>query len=264
MGAIKFGYHTITWQDLETAMREISEVGFKGIESFGGVADTFAGKVDEFKSMLDKYGLQLVTLYGGGSLTDPQKAQDEIEWNVRVAKFIKECGGDILVMGGGEVGGDFKVMAQTLNEIGKRVRELGMKACYHPHLGTRVEKPEEIDTLMELTDPEYLYLCPDTAHITKGGGDAVEIIRKYVDRVAYVHFKDVRPDAEEKGLPIFSELGTGPVDFPKILQILQDAGYTGWIMIELDSTTLTPKESAQISKKYVEEVLGIKVSGCCK
>ena len=59
--------------------------------------------------------------------------------------------------------------------------------------------------------------------------------------------------------PIFFELGKGGVDFPAIVNILRQNSYQGWITVELDSTLRTPKESARISKNYLEKTLGLRV-----
>ncbi|MCK9912733.1 TIM barrel protein, partial [Microbacteriaceae bacterium K1510] len=65
--------------------------------------------------------------------------------------------------------------------------QYGLITSYHPHLGTIVQAPDQLDKLMPLT---YINLCPDTAHIEAGGGDPAAVIRKYADRIKYVHLKD--------------------------------------------------------------------------
>ena len=275
MAKIRLAYHCITWGrgGFLQALDEISEVGFEGFEEFAArIVDQYAARLAEFKKILAERNLSLASLYSGGTLIDPATSKAEIERNIHYAKFIKAGGADILTLGGGkrrESGNtdeDWATVVATLNEIGKRCLDLGIKAAYHPHLGTLVETRAELAKLMDYTDERYLFFCPDTAHLAKGGSDPVEVVKTYIDRIAYVHFKDVRPEEEleawrkehpEGRGPIFSELGTGAVDFPAIIDILREANYSGWITVELDSTTRTPKESAQISMKYLKEVLGL-------
>ena len=57
----------------------------------------------------------------------------------------------------------------------------------------------------------------------------------------------------------FFEMGRGGVDFPAILQILNDANWKGWFTVELDSTISTAKGSATVNKQYLEQVLKLKV-----
>ena len=87
--------------------------------------------------------------------------------------------------------------------------------------------------VMELTDPKYVYLTADTAHLTLGGGDALQIIRDYFPRIAEVHLKDTYPryrgntatptQAEHSKASLYHNLGAGGVDFPAIFKLLTRA-----------------------------------------
>jgi inosose dehydratase len=271
---IRVGYHTITWgiEMFHTAIRDIGGLGFKGVETFGVVADQYHDTLDDFKLLLQEHGLQLVTLYGGGTLSTHEAFTKDLQWNLRLANFLRENGAEILVLGGGvredttPTEETIKQMADNLNTIGERLLAMGIKAAYHPHLGTVIETRKEIGLLMDHTDPRYVFLCPDTAHLYKGGVNAVEVINTYKDRIIHVHFKDVNPEATlpvhidaEDQLPIFVELGKGPIDFPGILKTLRDSNYSGWIVIELDQSLTDPRQSAYENKKYIQEVLRLSV-----
>jgi inosose dehydratase len=61
----------------------------------------------------------------------------------------------------------------------------------------------------------------------------------------------------------FTELGTGRVDFPAIFDALAGIHFRGWGIVELDGerpgADRTPKESASISKDYLEQKVGVRV-----
>jgi inosose dehydratase len=128
---------------------------------------------------------------------------------------------------------------------------------------------QEIDRLMESTDPRHVYMVLDTGHINMAGIDPVELTRTYVSRIVEFHLKDCKPEDRgghkgtiparegytDKGKRIFYELGKGGVDFPGILAILKKNRWRGWMTVELDSTDTTPRDSAAQSKKYLETVL---------
>ena len=160
---------------------------------------------------------------------------------------------------------DFKQLGRVLTEIGKRSTDLGVPVGYHNHMGTLGESPEEVDRIMEAVDPRYIKLELDIAHYQQGGGDPVKVIRKYHDRLLFLHIKDVESLAtsDERGRGYrWVELGRGRVDLPAVFGALKDVKFRGWAVIELDSVpdkTRTPKECAQINKKYVEEKLGMKI-----
>ena len=121
---------------------------------------------------------------------------------------------------------------------------------------------------MELTDPELVGLCLDMGHYAFGGGDPVEALEKYYSRIWHVHFKDYSPEvgqdsrehsydyfkSVEEG--VFCELGKGSVDFPSIVNILKERGYSGWIVVEQDVLPGmgSPKKCAGNNRKYIQSL----------
>ena len=71
--------------------------------------------------------------------------------------------------------------------------EYGVKLVFHPHADSHVETQVQVELFLEDTDPEVVNLCLDTGHVSYRRGDNLEIIRKYPERVTYVHLKQVDP-----------------------------------------------------------------------
>lgn len=266
--------HLITWgQDLETGMREASELGYRACETFTDHALRYEDRVEEYQELLASHGLRLSALYAGGRFSDPGREQEVIEFNTRVARFLAAAGVDRIVFGpGGPRGGAstpeaLRRMAATITEAAKRTADLGVLACVHPHLGTEIQDRAEIDAVMELTDPEVVFFCPDTAHLAAAGMDPAEVIRAYGDRMRYMHLKDltpVDPNPEAfagftgtEALPIFCELGLGTIDFGPIMAAVGEVGYTGWMTVEIDRSTSTPYQSLRQCRDFVQNELGL-------
>ena len=102
------------------------------------------------------------------------------------------------------------------------VRGRGLEPTFHPHLGTRVQTPSEIERLLAGTDVPLLL---DTGHLTAAGGDALTGVREWARRINHVHVKDVRDG-------VFCELGAGEVDLAGVVAGLD--GYDGWLVVEHD------------------------------
>ncbi|MBP1994615.1 sugar phosphate isomerase/epimerase family protein [Paenibacillus eucommiae] len=278
----KIAVHAITWgQDHLLAMEEASKLGYKAIEPWPSFALQYEDRIDEYKEILNSYGLQLSALYGGASgesgrkFTDPSKRQSVIDFNVRLAKIIAACGAGHLVFGPGAprthsmTSDEVKEAVKTINEAAKRTFELGVKSCLHPHLWTELQDENELDALMELCDPETVFLAPDTAHLTGAGMDVPAIIRRYKDRVAYVHLKDLVPRdvlKEEvtmvkgnEALTVFCELGLGTIKFEPIIEALKEIQYKGFVTVEIDYSTSTPYQSLEICRDFVEQKLSIPI-----
>jgi inosose dehydratase len=141
----------------------------------------------------------------------------------------------------------------------------GLRTVFHPHCGSFVETAHEVETLMSGTDPALLGLCLDTGHVTYAGGDPVQTFERYRDRVWHVHFKDCEPriaaDARRSRHDyftavrngVFCELGRGSVDFPRLVTVMRDGGYSGWIVVEQDVLPAlgTPEASARRNRAYL-------------
>jgi inosose dehydratase len=71
--------------------------------------------------------------------------------------------------------------------------ELDVRLVFHPHADTHVGTQPEVERFLADTDPEWVSLCLDTGHISYYGGDNLELIARYPDRIGYVHLKQVDP-----------------------------------------------------------------------
>jgi len=274
--------HLITWgQQFDQALREVEELGFHACEPFPKDALVYEQHPEEFRALLASYHLRLSALYGGGRFGDPAQREKIIAFNTRLARFLASIGVDRLVFGpggprtpGGSSEEELHEAVKTINEAARACYDLGVLACVHPHLGTEIEIESEIDTIMELTDPRYVFFCPDTAHLTGAEIDVPSMIRRYGERMRYMHIKDLRSGVieERRGqktgvqvvsgterLPIFCELGRGIIDYAPIKDALQDVGYNDWITVEIDVSLTTPKESLAICRDYLLDKLGLRL-----
>lgn len=273
--------HLITWGgDYKTGLREAAELGFHACETFTHQALEYEDRVEEFRELLARHDMRLSALYGGGRFSDPVRRDEVVSYNTRVARFLAALGVDRIVFGpagprtsNGTSDEELREAARTIDAAAQACDDLGVLACVHPHLGTEIETEEEIDAIMALTDPRYVYFCPDTAHLTAAGMDAATMIHRYGDRMRYMHVKDLRAGAIEERqaaaagtgpapsgterLPIFCELGRGIIDYGPIMAALEEVRYRDWITVEIDHSTTTPLESLRLCRDYVQETLGL-------
>ena len=272
---IRLGYASITWggKDLE-AIKDISDLGFRGIQLRSNIVPEYAERPQALKELLARHKLELVALSSGGVRIAPGTEADEIAKHARHAKFVADVGGRYLQVTDSArpkdrnpAADEFKQLGKVITEIGKRTTDLGVPLGYHNHMNSLGEAPAEVDQIMAAADPRYVKLELDVAHYHQGGGDSAKAIRQYRDRLLFLHIKDVESPvpaaAGEEPRPYrFVELGRGKVDLPAVFAALKEVKFRGWAVVELDSVpdkTRTPKESALISKKYLEEKLRMKI-----
>ena len=268
---IRFGYAAMTWSKEEhQAIEDISATGYQGIQF--RIEATTEFKPDELRTILQQHHLTFVALSSGDVTIDPGTEADVIAKHTANAKFVRDAGGlylqvlDQLKTYPRKVTAEeCRQLGKLLTELGKRTADLGIPLVYHNHMNTISEHPANLEIVMESSDPKYVKLLLDTAHSLAGGGDPAAAIQKYHDRILLVHLKDVvdiSMDTPGAKYPFkFVELGRGKVDLPAVFASLQKVKYRGWAVVELDRVpdqSTTPKQSAMISRKYLEEKLGAK------
>ncbi|WP_329173598.1 TIM barrel protein [Streptomyces sp. NBC_01477] len=138
----------------------------------------------------------------------------------------------------------WRTLLARLDEIAALADSLGATAALHPHVGTVVEGPGEVDRVL---DGSGIGLCLDTGHLLIGGTDPVALAARAADRVAHVHLKDVHaPTATAvrtgrtaytaaAGAGLYRPLGEGDLDLAALLAALESARYPGWYVMEQDT-----------------------------
>ncbi len=153
---------------------------------------------------------------------------------------------------------------ELLETIAAETQAAGARIAFHPHAGTYIETPDEVERLASSIDAATLPFCLDVGHYLVGGGDPVAGLRRFGARVEHVHLKDV--DGEVLGglragsvggfgdavrQRLFTELGSGVLDLDGVLAALAERRYAGWLMVEQDSGWPPPAESAAIGRRVL-------------
>jgi inosose dehydratase len=271
LSGVRYGYAAITWGNEERqAIDDIAAAGYPGVQFRANAVTDF--KPTELKDLLAQHKLTFVALSSGEVSLDEPEA-DQIAKHVANAQFVKDSGGvylqilDKLTSYDRSVTPDqCKRLGRLLTELGKRTADLGVPLGYHNHLNTLSQSPANLDLILENTDPKYTKLELDTAHLVAGGGDPAKAIERYHDRLLFLHLKDVRDipaNTPKAKYPFeFVELGRGRVDLPSVFAAMEKVRFRGWAIVELDRVpdkSRTPKESAIISKDYLQQKIGVTV-----
>jgi inosose dehydratase len=258
---LKIGHTGITWgNDIELAIKDVSNLGFYGFETFGNVLEAWETHGGLAK-VLEEHKLPLISAYCSCNLIDPSKRKEELEKMARRASLIKKCGGGVSVIGPNSVkreGYDFKAnkanIIASLNETAKMLADMGVVPALHQHTGTCIETRDEVYAVLDAVDSRYLKFGPDVGQLAKGGSDPVQVVKDYLPLVRHLHLKDYSGGEAFLG---YCPLGQGKVKLPAILEMLEKANSQLTVMVELDPSQgmpMTALETAQISKKYLQNL----------
>jgi inosose dehydratase len=287
----RIGYTTNTrggWEgDPFKGMREGREVGFRYMEIFGASfcrPDTlyYPDNAEGLTRRIFEIGVNFVSVTGGSAsgntrFEDLDSRDAVVENHFAMARFSRRFGCQVQKTNtgrrrpAGTTDDDLKIMAGTINALGKRVsEELDMQLGVHPHLNSQLQTQHELDFIMANTDPKHVGLVLDTGHFTMAGMDPLAMGKKYGTRVLEYHLKDTKPEdrggtknvpgpeVDQMKTPYFFPMGEGGVDFPALMAYLDSIQWRGFLNVELDTSPWRPpQESARITATYIQNVLKI-------
>ncbi|MDQ6671911.1 MAG: sugar phosphate isomerase/epimerase [Chloroflexota bacterium] len=282
------GCGQITWRGVPepAVLDDIARAGYYGSPPRLGIKRS----AHETLELYHRHGLEPGPCYFGAPFWRKDIHQQIIAEAREAAAFTRQLGcTEMYVAPGGEYVGrsgrtrrdvaghvapddalpedEFRLFAETLNTVGQASLDEGVRSCFHNHVGTVIETGDEVERLLEATDPELVFLGPDTGHLAWAGVDVVDFCRRHTQRIKTMHLKDITATARWRGCEsgwdyqtfadsgIFVELGDGCVDFPGILQILHGVGFDGWLIVETDVTRkLSALDSARASRDYLRQL----------
>lgn len=270
------------WQ---TVLKECAEAGYKGIE-LGPV-----GFMPEDPAVLgDALAANDLTLIGGvvfRPFHDPGKWEELKDASYRTCKALVAHGAKHLVLidsisprrapTAGRAAeaepmdrAEWVAFRSRITDIAKMGSEdFGLTVGIHAHAAGFVDFEPEIEHLLHEVDEKILKICFDTGHHSYAGFDPVAFMKKNINRISYMHFKDIDPKVKAEviakrtgfydacGQGIFCNLGTGDVDFRSVRKVLLDHGYTGWCTVEQDcdpKLDVRPMDDARNNREYLESI----------
>lgn len=291
---VKLGIAPIAWTNddmpdlgaentFEQCVSEMALAGFTGCE----VGNKYPRDTKVLKKALELRGMQICNAWFSAFLTT--KPYEEVEKDfIKHITFLKEMGAKVVGISeqGHSIQGTDKPIFEAkyvmndeewdrlctgINKLGKVAKDMGIKLCFHHHMGTVVQTEAEIDRLMANTDPELFGLLFDCGHLAYCGEDYMSVLNKYADRIRHVHLKDIRPEKVEQvkrehlsflqgvRLGTFTVPGDGAIDFKPIFDVLEKTGYEGYVLVEAeqDPAIANPLEYAIKARKYIAEKAGL-------
>lgn len=251
---MKFGiadYGMNVWHgglyDIEDRLESLKKIGYDGIERVEAVS---ASDALHKATLYRKLGMDFATCRG-------PNVQAGLEWTCGLGKEYVW-----LTPGSSARDVDFDTYIRRAKEFCRVAARFGIKAALHNHMDQRIENQTELERFM--TECPDAWLLLDTGHLSAAGGNVIETVRKYHQRIAAIHLKDVRltDGRDENGRAVkwsFCELGAGNdgLDNGAVMQELVSFGFDGWVFIEHDLHLREPLEDLKISFDYLRRA-GIK------
>ncbi len=256
-------------------LREVVEAGYEAIEL--GPYGYLPSDPRELADTLEAHGLTVLAGTVFSHLHRPDAWDSVWKQVTDVAALTKAVGGEHIVVipdvwrdhktGANLESRDltddqWRALTEGHDELGRRIlEEYGLKVQFHSHADSHVGYQPDIERFLESTNPEFVNLCLDTGHVAYYGGDSVELITKYPERIGYVHLKQVNPEIvaevldQDLSFPEAVRMGSmiepplGVPDMPPVLEALAALGRPISGIIEHDLYPTTPEVPLPIAKR---------------
>jgi inosose dehydratase len=270
-----------TWKSV---LKQCADAGYKGIE-LGPVGFMPEDPV-ELGEALAEHDLDLIGGVVFRPYHDPDAWEDVLDGTVRTCKALAAHGAQHLVLidsisprrapTAGRASeaeqmdkAEWTAYRDRIAETAKIGVDHGLTVGIHAHAAGFMDFEPELERLLDEVDDSILKICFDTGHHSYAGFDPVAFMKRHMDRISYMHFKDIDPvvkaDVVAKrtdfytacGQGIFCNLGQGDVDFAAVRQVLLDNKFEGWCTVEQDcdpSMPGTPMEDAKANREYLQSI----------
>ncbi len=245
----------------EQSVKELTHIGYQYIENMASFLVPYFDDPRDVSRICEKYGASFAALYSN--------LDEGYEKLASYVDFLSAAGAGYLISmsPNWEPGRDMgdrptdwealRAQAELSNRVGAYAAAHGVTFCYNPHAYTDVSTGEEVAFFAGLTDPALVKFCFDCGHSSLAGVEPIGQLKTYLDRVAYIHLKDVDPTVE-KTAPLFGRqsfvpLGFGTVNVKGYIKELQAHGYEGFACVGMPPpcAEINDYESAAISRAYL-------------
>ena len=267
MSQIQFGCQFYTWQmsgqryvgKLPHILTVVEDAGFAGIEPETCMLGDYYRDPLSLKGLLAEHGLQLGAITLVCDWAGPVETDEERDEAERLFDYVAAFPGTHLMlcqMPGRDRANLRQRQANAIacvNAVAARAAEQGIASSFHPNSppGSLVRSREDYRILLDGLDGRVVGYAPDSGHIAAGRMDPVEVFETYRQAIAHVHFKDIDATGE------WAAMGAGVIDFPRVVTMLRDTGYSEWIMVEEESSAAESEPDAATIKngEYLRQAL---------
>ncbi len=233
--------------DIANSLARVREIGYRAVQvsGLGPIAD------DELARMLRDADLTCCATHERGAeiLDSPERVVARLRaLDCRITAYPFPAGVDLGTPAA------VTAFAARLEAAGRVLHAAGQTLCYHNHHleFRRQDGRTVLEAIFAQADPRYLQAEPDTYWVQFGGGDPVDWCQRLHGRLPILHMKDYALDAAFK--PVFAEIGTGNLDWPRIVAAADAAGCR-WYAVEQDVCPGDPFDSLRQSFDYISTTL---------
>ncbi|MEP6926050.1 MAG: sugar phosphate isomerase/epimerase [Ginsengibacter sp.] len=253
----KFGLQLYTLRDVmpndpRGILKQVAEMGYKQIESFEhDKLGIYWGMTNiEFKKYMDELGMSLISTHCNINKDFEKKVNEAAEIGMKYLispSLDKEDAMDKDA---------YKKAADLFNAKGEICKKSGLRFAFHNHDQAFRKRDSGFiaeEVLLENTDPSLVDFEMDIYWVVTGGQDPITWLEKYPQRFKLCHIKDRKQGSLLSDREVSVDVGTGSIDFKKILKVAKQKG-VNYFIVEQEKYNTTPLEAAKADAAYLKKL----------
>ena len=228
---------------LEDFLKRAKELEVDGVSLESCFIPSFdAGYLRDVKAILDDYDFDRVFAWGHPDGLEGGKNEEAYKEMVASFEYAQAIGAKVMRVVGSSLmfrnephGPQIERLTRMFKEAAKVAEDYGIKIADENHIDFTAD---EMLQLLESVGSPYLGINFDTGNFLRLLDDPIKGMEKLAKYVYATHIKDLKP---QKGVSpaewyFFSStpVGDGLIDNQKLAQMLEDAGYEGFLAVEID------------------------------
>ena len=236
--------------DPKGVLKKLAGMGYTQIESYEGDKGMFWGMTNtEFKKYIEGLGLNMISSHCNYKEDFEKKAAEAAEIGMKylISPYV----------GPQKKVDDFKKIAEEFNQAGDICKKAGIRFAYHNHAYSfePVEGQLPQDVMMQNTNPDTVDFEMDIYWVDTAGANPIEWFEKYPNRFRLCHIKDRLKGAPKDGENYSCVVGTGEIDFPKVLKVAKEKGLEYYIIEQESFDNMTTVEAAAQNAAYMKKLV---------
>lgn len=252
---------------MEDFLARAKELGVDGVSLESCFFPTYdEGWLKSLRDQLDDYGFDRV--YAWGHPDGLERGKNFEEFDVMMASFerAKLIGADVMRVVGSSLmfrhephGPQIEALTKMFKKAVPVAEDMQIKMAVENHIDFTAD---EILQLIENVDSDYFGINFDTGNFLRLLDDPIAGMEKLAPYTYATHVKDLMPDKTAKptdwhffaGVPV----GMGLIDNEMLAQLLNNAGYEGFLAVEIDHPHADwagrEDEAVELSVKRLKEI----------
>jgi sugar phosphate isomerase/epimerase len=233
-------------KDPREMLKQLSEDGYKQIESFEGGKGIFWGMSNtDFKKYMDDLGMTIISSHCNTSKDFEKKADEAVAIGMKylLNPFVPPQ----------KTADDYKKIAEQFNANGEICKKAGIRFGYHNHDHdfNVVDNQTAMDIYLQNTDASMVDYEMDIYWVVTAGQDPEAWLKKYKNRFRLCHIKDRIKNTTEKDASCI--LGEGSIDYAKIIKTAKDNGMQYYIVEQERYDNTTEMDCAKADAEYLKK-----------